>query len=314
MSDSKVILLFQPCSPSELTVSKWTRLADMPRAVCYPQCTVVQGVVYFREGPGGYDRHVINKYDQQTQQWTELPKYEYCDFTMTELDNQLTVVGGQYDGKRTNKVAVYSVSKRWTYPYPQMYVHRSSPVVSSYNKRLVVAGGSNTDLDTVEILDTLGNFQWKCIRTRSPPMSCSDMTFTTIQAKLFLLGGSLGTKVFSISLPALTQTGSTPAEWHTLPNALLEKSVAVTVRGSLLTVGGVCEGQCSSAIHIYDCEKEVWSKVGDLHAEREDCACCLLPSGEILVAGGKDCTGSWTKQMYVAAIEDYVVVSCIPRP
>ena len=43
-----------------------------------------------------------------------------------------------------------------------------------------------------------------------------------------------------------------------------------------------------------------WNKVGDLPTERQDCACCLLPSGEILVAGGD----SSASRMDVAAVKD----------
>ena len=39
----------------------------------------------------------------------------------------------------------------------------------------------------------------------------------------------------------------------------------------------------------------------DLPTERVDCACCLLPSGEILVAGGQD-SNRRTRRMDVAAV------------
>ena len=47
----------------------------------------------------------------------------------------------------------------------------------------------------------------------------------------------------------------------------------------------------------------MWNKVDDLPTEREDCACCLLPSGEVLVAGGQDRNGR-TSRMDVAAVKD----------
>ena len=117
---------------------------------------------------------------------------------------------------------------------------------------------------------------------------------------LYLLGGTLGKQVLIVSLPALTQTDKPPAQWRTLPDAPLESSAAIAVHGSLLAVGGSHGGQRSSAIHVYDQEKNAWDKVGDLPTERIYCACCLLPSGEILVAGG----GGSASRMDVAAVKD----------
>ena len=101
----------------------------------------------------------------------------------------------------------------------------------------------------------------------------------------------------------LCSTVKPPAQWHTVPDAPLEYSTAIAVHGSLLAVGGSHGGQRSSAIHVYDQEKNAWDKVGDLPTEREDCACCLLLSGEILVAGGED-RKDWTSRMDAAAVKD----------
>ena len=197
---------------------------------------------------------------------------------------------------------------------------RSSPAVSTYHQRLVVAGGSfgRTDLATVEILDTsISHCQW--LSTTELPVSCSRMSTAIIHSTLYLLGGSLHKQVLSVSLSALTQTDKSPTQWRTLPDAPLENSTAINVCGSLLTVGGshdhqiarhgqyifvVGGGSNSSAIHVYDQEKNVWNKVGDLPTERKYCVCSLLPSGEMLVAGGQDRSDNWTRRMDVAAVKE----------
>jgi len=114
------------------------------------------------------------------------------------------------------------------------------------------------------------------------------MSAAITHGTLYLLGDTLGKRVLSVSLSALTQTDQSPAKWCTLPDTPLEYFTAITVCGSLLTVGGSHVRQRSSALHIHDQEKNVWNKVGDLPTERQDCACSLLPSGEILVAGGRE--------------------------
>ena len=221
---------------------------------------------------------------------------------MTELTHQLVVVGGRdrSTDKTTNKVSVWSPSQRsWTQPYPAMNTPCQYPAVSTYHQRLVVAGGcdaSRTNIATVEILNTsVSHCQW--LSATGLPVSCSLMSAAITHGTLYLLGGSLNKKVLSVSLSALIQTDKPPAVWRTLPDAPLEYSTAIAVHGSLLAVGGSHGRQRSSAIHVYNQEKNAWNKVGDLPTERENCACCLLPSGEILVAGGLDRNGKWTSRM-----------------
>ena len=278
----------------------------MPGAMWCPQSVTVDTVVYIA-GRGYGSGGVILRYDPHTNELTELPQYQYLCFTITELTHQLVVVGG-YDRstrKTIKTVSVYDHTQRsWKQPYPPMNTPRECPAVSTYHQRLVVAGGSKglTDLASVEILDTsVHHCQW--LSATPLPVSCSRMSAAITHGTLYLLGGSLGKKVLSVSLSAFTQTDKPPAQWRTLSDTPLEGSTAIAVHGSLLAVGGSHGGQRRSAIHVYNQEKNTWNKVGDLPTEREDCACCLLPSREILVAGGRDRSGS-ARRMDVAAVKD----------
>ena len=285
----------------------------MPRAMRYPQSVTMDAAVYIADRE--YGSGVIHRYDLQSKEWTELTDYHYCYFTMTEHNHQLTVVGGWNvsTGKITNTVAVYTSSERsWKQPYPPMNTPRYDPAVYIYQQRLVVAGGNESnddsilfaaDLGTVEILDmsTLHS-QW--LLATPLPMRCYRMSAVMRHSTLYLLGGTLRNQVFSVSLPALTQTEKPLAQWCTLSNTPLEYSTAISIHGSLFAVGGSHDQQRSSAIHKCDQEKNRWNKVADLPTERTYCACCLLPSGEILVAGGEDKNGRDTSRIDVAALKD----------
>ena len=272
----------------------------MPRVMQCPQSVTVDTVVYIAERGYGFSG-VILRYDLHSQQWMEPLQYQYWDCGMTTVSSQLVMVGGRdlFTGT-TNTLAVYSPSQRsWTHPYPPLKTPRYLLAVSTYHQRLVVAGGRddrNTDLATVEILNTsVSHCHW--LSATGLPVSCRRMSAAITHGTLYLLGGSLRKKVLSVSLSALDKP---PAQWRALPDTPLEGSTAIAVHGSLLVVGESHGGQRSSAIHVYDQEKNVWNKVGDLPAERHDCACCLLPSGEILVAGGD----SSHARMDVAAVND----------
>ena len=229
---------------------------------------------------------------------------------MAELTHQLVVVGGRdvstIPYKMSCTVSVYSTSQRsWKQPYSPMNTPCAFPAVLTYHQHLVVAGGSDargTNVATVEILNTsVTHSQW--LSTTPLPVRCSLMSAIILYGSLYLLGGTLDKQVLCMSLSTLTQTGKVPKQWRTVPDAPLEDSTAITVHRSLLAVGESHGGQRSSTIHIYN-QKNKWNKVGDLPTERQDCACCLLPSGEILVAGGLDHNGNFTRRMDVAAVKN----------
>ena len=73
-----------------------------------------------------------------------------------------------------------------------------------------------------------------------------------------------------------------PSPWQTLTDTPLTHSTVLVLNGALLIVAG--EG--SSAIHRYQPSSRSWVKVGDLPTKRWQCACTVLPSGEIFVVGG----------------------------
>ena len=273
----------------------------MPRAMEYPQSVTIEGILYVYDR-GGSD---ILRYDLHSEQWCEPVKQQYWRCGMTTVSSQLVMVGGygMPSGKPSKTVRVYTPSQRsWKQPYPPMNTPRYYPAVSTYHQRLVVAGGcddSGTDIATVEILNTsVSHSQW--LSATPLPVSCRLMSAAIIHGTLYLLGGTLRKQVLSVSLPALIQTDKLPAQWRTLPDAPLERFTAAAVRGYLLAVGGSHGGQRSSAILVYDQDKNAWNKVGELPTKRQDCACCLLPSGEILVAGGDIGNYNWTRRMDVA--------------
>ena len=231
--------------------------------------------------------------------WRTLPRYRYKYFAMAVLQDQLTLVGGRevFNTRVTNQISVWD-SQQWTQPYPHMPTPRHSTAAATFINWLVVAGGVDVSsyLSAVEIMDTT-NKQWF---TAMPlPTKCFDMTLAVVGDECYFMGGSTGSlsgtkQVLHGSLPAITsravsQSTITPAQWDTLPDMPLYYSAVLALHGSLLAVGGHNDRQhCSTAIHLYQPGNRQWLKVGDLPTARSHCSCTLLPSGEILVAGGWD--------------------------
>ena len=57
-------------------------------------------------------------------------------------------------------------------------------------------------------------------------------------------------------------------------------------------------------IHFYQPENKKWIKVGNLPTPHYNCSCILLPNGELLVAGGYNSPGQYTRRVDVAAVLD----------
>ena len=263
---------------------------------------------------GDDDDHTVYQYHPPTDQWVPLPRYECVLFAMATLSNKLTLVGGfntsTQSGKVTNQIAVWDtegMSQGWTHPYPPMPTPRHSPAVATHDKRLVVAGGSieyGDLLATVEVLDTTSR-QW--LSTSPLPVKCSSMTSAIVSQELYLLGGTLTTDTLVVSLPDIPRssvnsaTTNTSAQWRKLPAPPLERSAAISVHGSVVAIGGRHGNDRSTAIHVYQPATNNWKKVGNLLTARSACACTLLPSGEILVAGGIDSNGR-TNRVDAAAL------------
>ena len=282
-----------------------------------PRSVLVQGKMYVGGGIADKDEdeHTVTVYEPGVG-WRTLPRYRYRYFGMAVLQDQLTLVGGwdSFTSEATNQISVWN-AQQWTHPYPPMPTPRDSSAVVTYIKWLVVAGGSDGSslLTAVEVMDTT-NKQW--FTTTPLPVRCHDMTSAIVGEECYFMGGDCGpltpTKLLlHVSLPDITlqdvsQSVSsiiTPAQWHTLPDTPVNCSAALSLHGSLLAVGGRHDRtHRSSAIHLYQPGRKEWVKVGDLPNVRSHCSCTLLPSGEILVAGGRDGNGK-TSQVIVATVD-----------
>ena len=262
------------------------------------QAVVIGDKVYIG---GGYSENgdIVMVYALHTESWRRLPPYESQWLGMAVVNDQLVLVGGRRmsTSKATNVLGVWDEgSQTWTHPFPEMPTSRYFLSAISYQKWLVVAGGSFSN--KVELLDTLSG-QW--YKGSPLPSECSEMT-SAINGNMWYLSGGFSSQgsnkhVFSVCLDELisqavsesagTTSPSTPSPWQTLTDTPLTLSTVLLLNGALLIVGG----NDSSAIHHYKPSHKSWVKVGDLPTVRWFCACTVLPNGEIFVAGGNGVNG-----------------------
>ena len=281
---------------------QWRSGADMPNHMnYYPEAVVInRNQVYVGAGSTRdfREREVVMVYEIATDRWSELPPYDCHWFGMVSINgnHHLVLVGGvdiqSGTGKRTNKLGMWDEeTNKWVHPYPPMPTARSGPTVTNFNDRwLIAAGGYNVvegPLTTVEILDVL-SCCWYCA---SPlPTEQFKMSSAIIGNMWYLLGGypyGSSQQVLCVCLDdliyqALYQLITPSSPWKKLPDTPAAKSTALSLDGCLLAAGGVC----NMAIHLYQPSSRSWVKVWDLTSNKRECACTVLPNGEVFVVGG----------------------------
>ena len=263
---------------------------------------VIGDTVYIGGGYGNIslddncDECTVMKLEQD--QWTKLPEYTAKYFAMTSLANRLVLVGGQdpRNNKRTNQLAVFE-SGEWTHPYPPMNIARSSSTAVSFNNHIIVAGGRDDEGPTssVEVLDVASR---KWYIAQSLPNPRTGLKSTLIGNTLYLMGGyntEWPTKTVNhvdlneLIAKAVSNLDTPTTLWQTIEDTPLVFSAPLSIGRSLLAVGGADDGLItSSSIHLYQPDTRRWVKVGDLPTARDRCTCSVLPSGEVIVAGGTD--------------------------
>ncbi len=239
--------------------------------------------------------------------WTKLPEYTTMLFSMTSLANRLVLVGGgqliPLQLQASNQLAVFE-SGEWTHPYPPMNMGRYCATAVSFNNHIIVAGGHDDNgRISVEVLDVASR-RWYIAQSLPHPQN--NMASVLVEKRhLYLMGGDNCKTVHLNELVAKAISClDTPSLWQTIEDTPLEMSSPLSIGRSLLAVGGHDDkSNPSSSIHLYQPDTRRWVKVGDLLIAQYSCTCSVLPSGEIIVAGGM--TDSFTNMVDFLSISSY---------
>ena len=277
----------------------WRRGPDMPFTMSYHiQSVEVDGTVYVG---GGYadsveDIYTVMAYDMQSCKWHTLPPYSAGNFAMTTINSKLILVGGFHDNYIVvDQVGVWKTdSNQWTHPFPPMPTSRSCPSAASYKHWVVAAGGfkkdslSYVELSTVEVLD-IDNKQWST--APSTPIPWDSMKSTIIGDTWYLMGGRqvdlVTTDVYSVSLGALVSHSASDSSkiWNKIAPLKCYCSSPLSLRGSLLAIGGGDSKDIVSTIQRYVPETTTWVLAGELPLQLYDCT-SIMTAGRIHVFGG----------------------------
>ena len=291
----------------------------MPVKMSSAQAVVMGEKVYVGGGATGNseDFYHVFQYTTSRDEWNCLPPHTVCYFAMGQFAGSLITVGGSEGGSETTgKVYRFrEQSQQWEDFLNPMPTARYWLSAATTQSSIIASGGITTrggrpaPCATVEVYSSKSS-QWY---TADPlPLSCYLTPSITIDNTFYLLGGTGAdnkhtTTVLYASLTALLQRASTSLYtpvWRTLPDTPLKCSVAASLNGNLLAVGGGDnETPGSSAVHIFIPLENSWVRVvsGDLAEPRYECTAVQLSSNTMMVIGGRDNQHNFTKTVFLGS-------------
>ena len=285
----------------------------MPETLHYPQSTVIGGAVFV----AACNSHDVLRYKTRSDQWSVLPSCPVWSFGLGQLSGKLVTVGGK-DGRgaTVNHVYMYvQETQQWEKSIPPMPTPRRCPTVITYNSSIAVCGGQGGER-VVEVFNS-ETAQWY---TPAPlPVACKYMQLTIINDTCYLGAGGFSSSksIMCTSLPSLFQSSSpheqqTSAQqqsvWTVLPNMSLYGSALANMGGTqtLLALGGreSASSPPSDAIHAYSASTKAWLNIASLPQACSRATAELLPSGEVMLIGGRDSISKGNiKAVYIGTLD-----------
>ena len=286
---------------------QWRRGKDLPIEIRYNNAIILNGIVYV----GGGDwtagvEYIVQQYNPESGKWSKLPRAPVVGFAMTSLNGQLVLAGGNVIGAggkagRNDRITVWDSGRgEWAHPYPPMPTRRSMSAAVGYQNYLIVACGF-IYRDTVEVLDSSSG-RW--YSAQPLPVGGHKMSSVVVGDRWYLSSfywKDYKPRIFCAHLSTLISSATSAAHanaasiWQELPTPPADPTL-LALQGHLLLVGGGGYGQ---ELRRYEPEARQWMACGQLPVGLSGPSCAVLPSGELMVAGGE---GGFCKRVWLGSI------------
>ena len=239
-------------------------------------------------------------YTLSQDKWARLKQCEQLYFSMAVVNNQLTTIGGEHAKTATNTLLSLSRSSsemKWEELLPPMPTPRIWSAAVTTPTHLIVAGGKTEfgghGLSVVETLDT-NTLQWSSVSSLPKALDTPKLTLCTGQLYL-----SAGSTIFSSSVEDLLKSRKSRFNWS--KNSVwtrlsladipaLHSATLTTMRGQVLAIGGKDGDTPTGAIQRYNRSTNSWSDIGAMPTPRARPLVAVLPSDELIVVGGLNCS------------------------
>ncbi|WP_158620000.1 Kelch repeat-containing protein [Corallococcus sicarius] len=248
-------------------------------------------------------------YDPVTGSWTssgsmvEVRNYH----TATKLNDGRVLVVGGYEGATMTAELYNPATGVWSAtgspPGPKRFSHEA---VLLSNGKVLVSGGSITDAgySALATIYDPGTGTWSATSSMQSPRIHHSLTLLK-NGRVLAVGGMGPTPVYpfiySLSTAEIydpatgtwSLTGSMAHDPIFLTPGRRSHAAAILPSGKVLVAGGYSSdgffgfGPIVANAEVYDPETGTWSPTGSMSAGRYEHDLAILPSGKVLVAGGK---------------------------
>ena len=286
----------------------------MPYGTFYFHVVIINDVVYVGGalGRGEVITSGVLEYHPGRGEWSKLPGLPVGGFAMASLNDKLVLVG---DGGESKLLRVWEGARgRWNQSYPAMPTGRGWSAAVGYQHYLIVACGyKNRGVDTVEVLDGSSN-RW--YSAQPVPVEGYHMSSVIIGNHWYLSSSQWNDgnpHIFTAHLPTLVSSAVSPARssnassiWHELPTPPVLAPTLLALQNYLLLVG---RRGLEHDLHHYDPLAKKYSQCGQLPVGMYGPSCAVLPSGELMVAGGETGNIGLSRQVWIGSLPIHRVLN-----
>ena len=248
----------------------------------------------------------INCYDTNSNSWKSPIHSPYCDFSMTELNNNLLIAGGRDKGKRTNQILTMDAGQLKN--YTKMITARSSATATGHQGMLIITGGQGADqgkiLSSTELFDSTNGQWYLSDNLPQPHLSLKSVIVDNI---LYLLGGfnrdyCASPSVFTASLDTLSRH---QLKWNTHQDTPWYRPTPVNVQGTDLLLVGGRDRRYTTTSDVYKLNKakHSWEAIGHIPSGRDGSAAVSTVDNRIIVIGGWNDKNGITNTVWIGSCE-----------
>ena len=285
------------------------KLPDLPMPTCTASVVMINDHIYVCGGfCGGVDlARQVQVYDVNHNVWSTLPHSPQYDCQGLAINSKLVLIGGFEAASKgvTNLVSTWT-GQEWQQDLPPMPAKKARPGVTTYHTFVVVAGGRAEDgqtlLSSIDILN-ITTRQWWTPTNLQLPQPMYRMQCTVSSAHLCVASAHIShdaatgastsvNDVWQLPVTALEKVlipgdDDTPHQWTKVAPTPYYNSAILQDTAHIVAVGGNDNsGELKSDIFVYNPDRDVWSKVGQLGVPRTRCAVVSLSKTSFIVCSG----------------------------
>lgn len=282
-----------------------------------PPCRMTRGsattdnhVLYFAP----YDSQSVYSYALSTEKWEELPKCPARNFGLVVIQGELTAVGGADKVSFCSNKLLTFQQMRWVRKYPPMIIKRAycatvNTASSNGEHFIIVIGGSvaaHRMTAAVELFQ-VSTRKWFGVADMLQPLPKPSATICGNQ--LYVIGEDANGCSCSLEALLSNKTPESPnstlhlISWTMLPHLPVLDTVAATLSGELVILGGWQAGSPVNSIHQLMAGQ--WVKIGSTFFARWRSLVANSSPDEIIIVSGRGahdsvekCVGSYIYMLF----------------